>query len=905
MDATPPPPAQPQVVMEGFLLKKKRKKMQGMARRYFRLSASGALSYAFNPQSPIRDSIFVSLAFISASRKARTIHIDGGQHVWHCKALTLEDFDRWAAALKRFINIAQDHAAAHQQQHVSFAPTVETPGGGFAGGVQSPELGGGPGVGSEELQKVYEALGKMQQPIHDLELVCTELRQAEQHQQQTHSHLAVPSPPQLPTSPSNGNGNGSKLRGFLGKRSNSTSHPRDLPHPVAGSRSPSFSAASTSSHASSTTAAGPPILPPISGISSQSVQKQDPSAGLPSAFSPASPESPAYFDARPGIPSSPPALHPPAASHSNDLLLRQFQSALSVLRNSHDELVTALHSLPRTPTHPYQQHPYQSSPLASPSAAAYASRSPSGLGFVPSHRHAPSRASTSRASFSSFFSAHEGAGDEWHDAASIAGGVLPGEFVLAEEPASYDDPSSLSSSGSAAADEERRRARETSPGASSGSSDSEASEGEDYESGEETEEEFHDDRAAAASSDTATLSGREGQKKDEGGAASSSSLIALQGKQVQRRSQLPSPVAGDEFSVLSMLRKNVGKDLSTISFPVTMNEPLSALERLAEELEYSELLDAAAATTDPIERLTLVAVFAISGSSGNKFRSSRKPFNPLLGETYECIRPEKGFQFISEKVSHHPPVLAFHGAAPQKGWQAFGHIAPSQTFYGRSMEIFVHGDYFVRFDDTGETYNIKKPSSFVRNLVVGTKYLEIVGDLVVTSSSSSAQAVISFKEGSTWGGTASRNKIEGRIVDDQGRTAVELVGRWDDAVDKKEGKNNFTRLWQIGESPPNPERYYGFSRFAVTLNELTSIEEGQLAPSDSRLRPDQRAFEHGDVDEAERLKALVEEKQRARRKEGKAAEPRWFAKEGEKWQYGGDYFDVRAKKAFEDPGIFV
>jgi hypothetical protein len=56
-----------------------------------------------------------------------------------------------------------------------------------------------------------------------------------------------------------------------------------------------------------------------------------------------------------------------------------------------------------------------------------------------------------------------------------------------------------------------------------------------------------------------------------------------------------------------------------------MNEPLSALQRIAEELEYSELLHRAAATNDSIERLTLVVTFAISGASGNKYRSSRKP----------------------------------------------------------------------------------------------------------------------------------------------------------------------------------------------------------------------------------------------------------------------------------------
>jgi hypothetical protein len=37
----------------------------------------------------------------------------------------------------------------------------------------------------------------------------------------------------------------------------------------------------------------------------------------------------------------------------------------------------------------------------------------------------------------------------------------------------------------------------------------------------------------------------------------------------------------------------------------------------------------------------------------------RKPFNPLLGETFEYIDPKRKFMYLSEQVSHHPPVSAF------------------------------------------------------------------------------------------------------------------------------------------------------------------------------------------------------------------------------------------------------
>jgi hypothetical protein len=44
-----------------------------------------------------------------------------------------------------------------------------------------------------------------------------------------------------------------------------------------------------------------------------------------------------------------------------------------------------------------------------------------------------------------------------------------------------------------------------------------------------------------------------------------------------------------------------------------------------------------------------VAAFAVSGYANTSGRSC-KPFNPLLGETYEADYPDKGLRFISEKV---------------------------------------------------------------------------------------------------------------------------------------------------------------------------------------------------------------------------------------------------------------
>ncbi|KAJ1677006.1 Oxysterol-binding protein 3, partial [Spiromyces aspiralis] len=72
---------------------------------------------------------------------------------------------------------------------------------------------------------------------------------------------------------------------------------------------------------------------------------------------------------------------------------------------------------------------------------------------------------------------------------------------------------------------------------------------------------------------------------------------------VVHRKRLPSPTVPDNSNVLSILRKNLGKDLSAIAMPITTNEPINALQLLCEEMQYAELLNRAGRAADSIDRL--------------------------------------------------------------------------------------------------------------------------------------------------------------------------------------------------------------------------------------------------------------------------------------------------------------
>ena len=61
---------------------------------------------------------------------------------------------------------------------------------------------------------------------------------------------------------------------------------------------------------------------------------------------------------------------------------------------------------------------------------------------------------------------------------------------------------------------------------------------------------------------------------------------------------------------------------------------------------------------------------------------------------------------------------------------------------------------------------------------------------------------------------------------------------------------------------------YNYTELAVQLNEM----EPNVAPTDSRLRPDQRLMEEAKWDQANQEKLRLEEKQRAARKQKEAAE---------------------------------
>ncbi|XP_068185468.1 oxysterol-binding protein-related protein 6 isoform X2 [Antennarius striatus] len=366
--------------------------------------------------------------------------------------------------------------------------------------------------------------------------------------------------------------------------------------------------------------------------------------------------------------------------------------------------------------------------------------------------------------------------------------------------------------------------------------------------------------------------------------------------------QAPCPDTSN-INLWNILRNNIGKDLSKVSMPVELNEPLNTLQRMCEELEYSELLDKAAETEDPFERMVLVAAFAISGYSSTYYRAGSKPFNPLLGETYECIREDKGFWFISEQVSHHPPISACH--CESKNFTFWQDMRWKNKFWGKSMEILPIGTVNLMIPRFGDHYEWNKVTTCVHNILSGRRWIEHYGEITIRNLKSSAcLCKLTFVKGNYW--SSNVNEVQGFVMDQEGKVIHRLFGKWHEGL-YCGVPPSAKCIWRPGSMPTDYELYYGFTRFAIELNELCPELKDVLPRTDARFRPDQRYLEEANLEMAASEKQRIEDLQRTRRKWREEndikQQPCFFKKvvdanQRERWVTNNTYWELRKNPGF-------
>eukprot|EP00117_Sycon_ciliatum_P005873 scpid16975/ scgid9644/ Oxysterol-binding protein-related protein 1 len=240
------------------------------------------------------------------------------------------------------------------------------------------------------------------------------------------------------------------------------------------------------------------------------------------------------------------------------------------------------------------------------------------------------------------------------------------------------------------------------------------------------------------------------------------------------RTSLPCPaISRAEFSLWAFLKECIGKDLSRVTMPVMFNEPLSFTQRVAESLTYAYLLDRASLSDDPVLRLQYVSAFAVSHYACDVFRTG-KPFNPLLGETYELEREDLGFRVLCEQVSHHPPVTALH--ADSANYRLHFSIQSKIKFLGKGVEVWPVGRLTLELLRHNEVYTWNFINTCVHNIIVGKIWVEHFGGLNIHNHSNNLRAHLNFKPCGWFG--RDLHVVEGTIQSPSKETLCYLTGKW-------------------------------------------------------------------------------------------------------------------------------
>lgn len=346
------------------------------------------------------------------------------------------------------------------------------------------------------------------------------------------------------------------------------------------------------------------------------------------------------------------------------------------------------------------------------------------------------------------------------------------------------------------------------------------------------------------------------------------------------------------LALISQLR--IGMDLHRVTLPTFVLEPRSMLERITDFLSHPDLIFGASEHEDPTERFIQVLRYYLAGWH-IKPKGVKKPYNPILGEFFRCQYEypdgSRGF-YVSEQVSHHPPISAFYYVSPVNQIEIWGDLRPKSKFLGNSAATIMEGTSYLRFVDRKEDgdYRITMPNMYARGILFGKMILELGDESRVQNSTNDTYCDVEFKTKGFFGGEY--NAIGGKVKDSNGIVG-EISGKWNEVMELKRTKGKTEVIFDASK--------------ATVTQKIVAPEQDQDWNESRRLWSKvTRAIKKKDLDAATLAKTAIEDFQRDRAREreerNESWEPVFFVLKEDEWRPNFTLPEdkVQAVKAVED-----
>ncbi|XP_046562264.1 oxysterol-binding protein-related protein 11-like isoform X1 [Haliotis rubra] len=349
--------------------------------------------------------------------------------------------------------------------------------------------------------------------------------------------------------------------------------------------------------------------------------------------------------------------------------------------------------------------------------------------------------------------------------------------------------------------------------------------------------------------------------------------------------------------LLSQLK--LGMDLTKVVLPTFILEKRSLLEMFADCMAHPDIFLKIPDFEDPEERmLAVLEWYLTSFHAGRQGSVAKKPYNPIIGETFHCswripdsmidgdndsgsdvdvsdtktTTSSTQLVYCAEQVSHHPPVSAFYFECPEKQMCMNASIWTKSKFMGMSIGVVMVGKVHLKLLSHGEEYTFTLPSAYARSILT-VPWVELGDKINITCEKTGLTSSVVFHTKPFYGGKLHRVSAEMR--NNTGNVSWKVQGEWNSNLD-----------------------------FAHQNGESKSVDVQQLKIWRKRVRPlssqgefeSRRLWQHvtnalriGDVSTATEHKRFLEDRQREgerHRKDTNTQFPsKFFHRNGDSWTY--------------------
>ncbi|XP_044944939.1 oxysterol-binding protein-related protein 10 isoform X3 [Mustela putorius furo] len=364
-------------------------------------------------------------------------------------------------------------------------------------------------------------------------------------------------------------------------------------------------------------------------------------------------------------------------------------------------------------------------------------------------------------------------------------------------------------------------------------------------------------------------------------------------------------VMEDQRSIILHLisQLKLGMDLTKVVLPTFILEKRSLLEMYADFMAHPDLLLAITAGATPEERvICFVEYYLTAFHEGRKGALAKKPYNPIIGETFHCswevpkdrVKPKRTaphspagheqltaedpsksykLRFVAEQVSHHPPISCFYCECKEKRLCVNTHVWTKSKFMGMSVGVSMIGEGVLRLLEHGEEYVFTLPSAYARSILT-IPWVELGGKVSISCAKTGYSATVIFHTKPFYGGKVHR--VTAEVKHNPTNTIVcKAHGEWN-------GTLEFT--YNSGET-----RVIDTTTLPVYPKKIRPLEKQGPMESRNLWQEVTRYLRLGDIDAATEQKRHLEEKQRVeeRKRENLHTpwQPKYFIQEGDGWVY--------------------